>query len=111
MIYHITNKEHWNKALAENIYKPDSLNTEGFIHCSPGEKISDSLDRFFKGKIDLILINIDESKVHNEIIWEDLYGHNLKFPHIYGELNIDAVIKVTEIKTDTDGRFIIPVII
>ncbi len=103
MIYHITNKKEWEKALRENSYSPDSLSKEGFIHCSPAEKLSDTLNNFFKGKNDLLLLSIDESKVLNRIIREDLYGHDFNFPHIYGELNLDSVIKVTEIIADAEG--------
>jgi uncharacterized protein (DUF952 family) len=108
MIYHIIHKEDWKKALDENSYTPDSIGKGGFIHCSPAEKISDTLNNFFKGQKDLILISIDESKVHHDIIWEDLYGHNFEFPHIYGKLNLNAVTEVKYINTAADGSFILP---
>lgn len=108
MIYHIAFKKEYEKALAENSYKPESLEKEGFIHCSPAEKITESANNFFKDQKDLVLICIDESKVDSDIIWEDLYGHNFKFPHIYGELNPDAVIKVAEFLSGSDGKFILP---
>lgn len=111
MIYHITNKKEWDKALREYIYIPDSFREEGFIHCSPAEKVSDTLNNFFKGKNDLLLLSIDESKVQDRIIREDLYGHKFNFPHIYGKLNLDAVIKVTEITADAEGKFLLPELI
>ncbi len=108
MIFHIVNQKDWEKISDENFYRPDSLIKEGFIHCSTLEKIPKVLSNFFMGQKDLILISINESKVFSDIIWEDLYGHDFEFPHIYGELNLDAVIKITLLKTDNDGRFIIP---
>ncbi len=108
MIFHIVNQKDWEKISDEMFYRPDSLIKEGFIHCSTLEKIPQVLSNFFMGQKDLILISINESKVFSDIIWEDLYGHDFEFPHIYGELNLDAVIKITLLKTDNDGRFIIP---
>ena len=108
MIYHITHKKDWDKAITENSYKPESLEKEGFIHCSPAGKITDTANNFFKNQKDLVLIWIDETKVNCKIIWEDLYGQDFKFPHIYGELNPDAVIKVTEFTTGSDGNFVLP---
>lgn len=108
MIFHIAHKKDWIKALADNSYKPESLEKEGFIHCSPAEKITESANIFFKDQKDLVLICIDESMVNSNIIWEDLYGHNFKFPHIYRELNPDAVIKVSEFTSGSDGKFVLP---
>ena len=108
MIYHITHKKDWDKAITENSYKPETLEKEGFIHCSTAEKITDTANNFFKNQKDLVLIWIDETKVNCKIIWEDLYGHDFKFPHIYGELNPDAVIKVSEFTTGSDGNFVLP---
>ena len=108
MICHIAHKKDWIKALAENSYKPESLEKEGFIHCSPIEKITETANNFFKDQKDLVLICIDESMVDSNIIWEDLYGHNFKFPHIYGKLNLDSVLKVTEFNPGSDGKFVLP---
>lgn len=30
-------------------------------------------------------------KIKSEVIWEDLYNEDREYPHIYGELNLDAV--------------------
>lgn len=108
MIYHITKKEMWEKAMADKYYRPDSLDTEGFIHCSPAEKIPEVANIFYKGQSDLILLCIDETKVKSKIIREDLYRHGFEFPHIYGELNPDAVIKTKDLICGEDGLFMLP---
>ncbi len=108
MIYHIAHNEDWNTALKNNSYKPASLATEGFIHCSPEEKIIEAADNFYKGREDLLLLSIDETKVEAKIIMEDLYNHNFEFPHIYGELNLNAVVKITNFKCNEDGKFQLP---
>lgn len=103
MIYHIAEREEWENS--ENYYCPLTFNTEGFIHCSTKEKICESANKFFKGKSGILLLSIDENKVTAEIKWEDLYSFNYKFPHIYGKLNKDSVISITEIYSDTNGEF------
>ncbi|MCY7360831.1 MAG: DUF952 domain-containing protein [Ignavibacteria bacterium] len=108
MIYHITFKNKWKEALINNSYKTDSLEKEGFIHCSPEDKISDSANKFFKDQCELIILCIDEKKVKSKIIWEDLYETGFNFPHIYGQLNIDSVIQVTDFIADENGYFKLP---
>lgn len=40
------------------------------------------------------MLLIDTGKVKSEILWEDLRGCGVEFPHIYGLLNKSAVIAV-----------------
>jgi uncharacterized protein (DUF952 family) len=49
--------------------------------------------RFFQGQKDLVLLEIDPRKLTSRLVYEDSAIHG-KFPHIYGPLNVDAVIKV-----------------
>lgn len=106
MIYHITNKKIWETALKNNSYKTESFVKEGFIHCSPKEKIPEVLNNFYKGEKDLLLLCIDETKVKAKIVWEDLYNHDYEFPHIYGELNLDAISYVMDFNSNEYGLFV-----
>ena len=108
MIYHITNLTNWLKALGNKYYEPESLETEGFIHCSPKEKIIEVANSFYRGQKDLLLLSIEESKVEREIIREDLYQHGFEYPHIYGPLNLDAVTEVNDLSCSRNGLFTIP---
>lgn len=95
MILHITTKKDWEKAKEKNEYRGDTLDSEGFIHCSTPEQIDEVAQCLFKGKKDLMLLEIDETKVKSEIKYEDAENGKL-YPHIYGPLNIDAVINVQD---------------
>ena len=108
LIYHITTKDHWDKHKNNKTYKALSLESEGFIHCSPKDKVRASAFKFFSREKIILLLFIDQSKVISEIIWEDSDNNNYLFPHIYGELNTDAVIEIIEIISDKDGLFIFP---
>jgi uncharacterized protein (DUF952 family) len=43
---------------------------------------------------DLVLLRIDREKVQAEVRDENLEGGGDRFPHIYGPLNLDAVMSV-----------------
>lgn len=108
MIYHIAHKKDWRRTVTDKSYKPKTYDQEGFIHCSPVEKILQVANNFYKGQSDLLLLCIDESKVKSKIVWEDLYDHNFDFPHVYGELNSDAVVSVIDFRCNADGVFTLP---
>ncbi len=108
IIYHLTFKKNRVLFRKSKPYRTDSLYSEGFIHCSPKDKVRSSAAKFFKKEKEILLIYIDQSKVRSEIIWEDSNNDNFLFPHIYGELNFEAVIEIAEISRDENGIFVFP---
>ena len=106
-ILHITTRYYWETAKNIGTYRSDSLATEGFIHCSTAAQVLGSANRFFKDKKDLVILSIDPALVRSEIRYEGADPNNL-FPHIYGELNIDAVVQATDLEATPDGSFILP---
>lgn len=105
MILHIIRKTDWEKTLSQGYYAPDSIEKEGFIHCSTAEQVVDVANLLYRGERDLVLLVIDPQKVETKIVFEDLYETNKLFPHIYGQLNLDAVVNVVEFAPKDDGTF------
>ncbi len=97
MIYHIVNKSHWQQALHQGYYEAASLATEGFIHLSNEQQVTGVLERYYLGQKNLLLLQIDESKLNAVLLHEHAASVNEIFPHLYGRLNLDAVVNVTEI--------------
>ncbi len=94
---HVTQAERWRKLSGTGSYTPQGFEQEGFIHaCSP-EQLSGVLERYYKDQKDLLLLHIDPEKVKAPIKYEMSPSVQEEFPHIYGPLNTDAVIKVEEI--------------
>ena len=93
-IYHITTKQEWGLAKEKGYYTAPSLETEGFIHCSEEEQVSGVLERYFSGKEDLIKLVIDVEKLNSGLKYELAPSVNESFPHVYGPVNLDAVISV-----------------
>ncbi len=98
MIYHILKKEDWDNAVVKGFYEAASLKTEGFIHNSSREQVPSVLDRYYKNETDLLLLHIDESKLTSPLKYELAVSVNEMFPHIYGPVNVDAVVEVTQIR-------------
>ncbi len=96
-IYHITTQENWQNALQNGFYKAVSLDSEGFIHCSQEHQVNGVLERYYQGINNLVKLVIDENKITNKLVYENAPSINQNFPHIYGVLNIDAVVNVIKI--------------
>lgn len=102
-ILHITTPADWQAALEVGIYRADSLESEGFIHCSTAQQMAATANRFYAGQSDLLLLHIDPQALAAELRWEMADGQD--FPHIYGPINLDAVVEVEAFNPDADGSF------
>jgi uncharacterized protein (DUF952 family) len=100
MIYHIISEPTWKSALNKGFYEAASFDKEGFIHASKEEQVDGVLQRYYKNQANLLLLHIDESKLNAPLKYELAPSINEEFPHIYGRLNLDAVIKITDIKSE-----------
>lgn len=107
-ILHITRRVDWETAVANPPYRADSLETEGFIHCSTLAQVLGPANDFYRGQAGLILLVIDADKTTPEIVYEDCYESGQQFPHIYGPLNVAAVIQVVDFPPNADGSFSLP---
>src|SRR3954449_6161803 len=107
-IYHITTPELWAQARSQGLYTPESLSSEGFVHCSTGEQVVESAERHYRGQTGLILLAIDPTLVRAEVRWEDTAGRGEKFPHIYGPIDLASVRSVIELPSRADGGFELP---
>jgi len=97
IIYHITTAAEWEKAHTSGLYTSPSLKEEGFIHCSQPEQVAGVLERYFKGKTNLVKLSIDTDKLSSQLIYEWSPSIADTFPHIYGPININAVVVVENI--------------
>ena len=100
IIYHVTTKQEWNDANKKGFYTAPSLETEGFIHTSEVQQVAGVLQRYYQGKTDLIKLVINTEKLTSELKYELAPSVNENFPHIYGPINLDAVIDVMELDKD-----------
>ena len=97
MIYHVTNKNEWELALKKGFFDEPSLYTEGFIHNSTESQVNGVLERYYKDQTDLLLLHIDESKLIAELKFELAPSVNELFPHVFGNINLDAIVLITDI--------------
>jgi uncharacterized protein (DUF952 family) len=108
IIFHITTRNAWDRAVPEGTYRPEAFPIDGFIHCSTPDQVIQVADLRFRGQSGLVLLSIDSDQVIAQIVYENLEGGQQLFPHIYGELNLDAVVQVSDFEPGVDGYFTLP---
>jgi uncharacterized protein (DUF952 family) len=115
-ILHITSRKRWIEATRAGQYSNPSLETDGFIHASTIMQVLPVAAKFYKGQSDLVLLEIDPKRLASELKWEPPTGggpppgvpEGEAFPHIYGPINLDAVIQVLDFETGENGEFTLP---
>jgi uncharacterized protein (DUF952 family) len=95
MIYHIAKNSEWSACANKGEYVPSDFDKDGFIHCSEDHQVEKVANWLFKGQKDLVLLKIDPTKLNARTIYESPSGTDEKFPHVYGPINIDAIVSVS----------------
>lgn len=103
----ITTHEAWENAQSSGQFTSDTLQTEGFIHCSTLTQVVAVANARFTGRRDLLLLVIDTSQVQSTIRFE-VASNGEFYPHIYGPLNTDAVMAIVPFLPQPDGTFRLP---
>ena len=111
-IYHITTASAWDQARSAGSYAESTrgltLAEVGFIHCSYARQVPQVAEAYFRDVADLVLLVVDPDRLTAPLQDEDLDGQGQSFPHIYGPLNLDAVVAVMPYAPGEDGRFAAP---
>ena len=110
LIYHIATLADWERARADGEYTRSTVDKtlaeEGFIHASQASQVARTANRFYREVPgDLVLLVIDPALLRAEVRYEDVPGAELPFPHIYGPLNVDAVVAARPFAAGSDGTF------
>src|SRR5512140_1227582 len=114
-ILHVTSRKAWIDATRAGQYSAPSLASEGFIHGSTLKQVLPVAAKYYKGQSGLVLLEIDPKRLTSEVKWEPPTGGSLPgvpegdaFPHIYGPINLDAVLQVVDFEPGPDGEFSLP---
>ena len=107
-IYKISPASAWREAERQGAFRgsPDDIR-DGFIHFSTSSQVAETVRKHFFGQAGLFLIAVDADALGDALRWEPSRNDEL-FPHLYGELDLGAVIEVQEMHARSDGTHDIP---
>jgi len=109
-IYHLADRAEWEAGAPslENRageYRAGSLAEEGFIHCSEDEaQMLRVANRLFQGRTDLVMLDLNVDALTSPLKREPSRSGEI-YPHIYGPINTDAVVRVRSLIPDAGGIF------
>jgi uncharacterized protein (DUF952 family) len=102
-ILHITTDAGWAAAQTDGQLVTPSLAEEGFIHCSTFAQVEATANRIFRGSGDLLLLEVNVAALTAPLKWERATDVGDEFPHIYGPLNLDAVVGTRALPEGPEG--------
>ncbi len=110
-LFHLTLAVEWEAARDAGAYDRStlgrSLADEGFIHCSFAEQVQPTADRFYRGRADVVLLRIAPDRLGVPVRVEPVPGGE-RFPHVYGLIPVDAVVRAEPLPLGDDGRLVLP---
>jgi uncharacterized protein len=114
VIHHLIPAADWDAA-AGGALRPASLDSEGFVHCSPDDAtvlmVANAFYRDVTGP--MVVLDLHEDRLGHELRWEppahpdgrEPSPDEAWFPHLYGPIEPTAVAGVRHVQRRDDGTY------
>lgn len=102
---HLVPTETWERQKSGPTYVPEAYENDGFIHLTIGEtNLMEVANLFYKQDArEYSILELDKDRITARVQFDDDSG---RYPHVYGPLNVDAVIAIHPARRGVDGTFI-----
>ena len=91
-IYVLMNSDTLKTAQKKGEYSPPSLKTESFIHASPADQLTRVANKYYADNELVHVAVVKKTLLSAQLKWEEASSGGL-YPHIFGPLNMDSVVK------------------
>ena len=100
IIYHIVLPQIWSGFEDRDFYEAQSLDTEGFIHCSFEDQLEEVLKRYYSDAGEVYILEIESDKLTSNVVNEPSTNEEL-YPHIYGKIDREAIVGIEKRRLDS----------
>ena len=108
IIFKVVSQLEWQEAQEAGVFRGSPLDVaDGFIHLSSAAQVVSTVQNYFAGRDDLVLVSVDTERLGDTLRWEVSRGGAL-FPHIYGDLPLTSVLKAVPLELKKDGTHVFP---
>ena len=108
-LFHIALGADWERARRDGVYRESTLGKRledvGFIHLSFAEQVKQVADAAYRGRTDLVLLELDPGRLTARVRVEAVADSDQRFPHLYGEIAVDDVVAAHKLAPRPDGSF------
>jgi glutathione S-transferase len=108
-LFHIALRADWERARRRGAYRESTLGKHlddvGFIHLSFAEQVKLVADAAYRGRTDLVLLELDPSRLSGRLRVEAVPDGDQLFPHLYDEIAMGDVVAVHGLMPRPDGTF------
>lgn len=107
-VFKLLSRSEWLEAEAAGRFRGSAVDLrDGFIHFSTGAQLRETAARHFAGETALVLVAVDTPALGEALRWEPSRGGDL-FPHLYGDLDLKAVLYAEDVPRGDDGAHRFP---
>ena len=102
-LYKIVSREDWARAQGAGVFEGADIDLrDGYIHLSTAEQTPETLRLHFRGRDDLVILQLESTQLGEALKWEEARGGQL-FPHLYAPLDVAKVLKSELLPLDAEG--------
>jgi uncharacterized protein (TIGR00299 family) protein len=102
-LVHLVERGRWEAV--EEVYTPESLGSEGFVHFSTVDSVLGVAAYNHADAEDPVLLVVDPAELDAEVRYEETPSG--AFPHVYGPVEREAVVDVLTFPRE-EGRYVLP---
>lgn len=107
-IFHVLPGDEWQTAQRQGRYsgstRGSTVDEVGYVHCCFAGQVDTVARRLYAGTADLVVLVIDCGRLTSEVRVERLAGATDEFPHLYGPLDLAAVVDALPLAEWKRGR-------
>lgn len=106
VVYKIASTADWADIQAVGGYdgSADDLR-DGYIHLSAADQLAGTAAKYFAGRADLMLLDVNLEPYGEAAVWEPSRGGAL-FPHLYARLSADSIVRVRSLAVTDEGEMV-----
>jgi uncharacterized protein (DUF952 family) len=109
LIFKIVHASEWAGAQEAQVYYGSAKDkADGFLHLSTATQLRETLERYYAGVNDLVLVAVDSEAVANDLKWEHAPSRGEDFPHLFAPLPLAAVMWARPLQHDDDRNPVLP---
>ncbi|TGE18620.1 DUF952 domain-containing protein [Hymenobacter elongatus] len=111
MLYRIADLTDWQQALQTSFFVSADLAADGFIHGSEMGQVLETARRYYAGRTDMLLLEIDEATLAQagvRVAREWVAARGEAFAHVFGPIPLAAITRHFAFQPGPDGQFSLP---